>query len=100
MGKILLLGDRYTVSLFKMMGTEGEVIEDPLNLEKEIDSVKKRDDVDLVLITRDVYEPVKEKVDSMISNLTKPLVTIIPSPFSESKPIDVKKMVLKALGFG
>lgn len=30
MGKILLLGDRYTVSLFKMMGTEGEVIEDPL----------------------------------------------------------------------
>ncbi len=41
MGKILLLGDRYTVSLFKMMGTEGEVIEDPFNLEKELDTIKK-----------------------------------------------------------
>ncbi len=56
--------------------------------------------MDLVLITRDIYEPVREKVDGIIGNITKPLVTIIPSPFSESKPIDVKKMVLKALGFG
>ncbi|MEM4080012.1 MAG: V-type ATP synthase subunit F [Metallosphaera sp.] len=69
-------------------------------LEKEIDSIKKRDDVDLVLITRDIYEPVREKIDSIVSTLTKPLITVIPSPFSESKPIDVKKMVLKALGFG
>ncbi|MEM0169490.1 MAG: V-type ATP synthase subunit F, partial [Metallosphaera sp.] len=53
MGKIVLLGDRYTVSLFKTMGAEGKTVEDPFILEKEIDSIKKRDDVDLVLITRD-----------------------------------------------
>ncbi|QKQ99510.1 V-type ATP synthase subunit F [Metallosphaera tengchongensis] len=100
MGKILLIGDRYTVSLFRTMGAEGKVIEDPFALEKEIETAKKREDLDLVLITRDLYEPVREKLDGVISTQTKPLVTIIPSPFSESKPVDVRKMVLKALGFG
>jgi len=95
-----LLGDRYTVSLFKLMGTEGKSLEDPYQLEKELEAVRRREDIDLVLITRDLYEPVREKVDVLMANQGKPLITVIPSPFSESKPIDVKKMVLKALGFG
>lgn len=95
-----MLGDRYTVSLFKLMGTEGKSLEDPYQLEKELESVKKREDLDLVLITRDLYEPVRERVDAFLNNQGRPLITVIPSPFSESKPIDVKKMVLKALGFG
>uniref|UniRef100_A0A2U9IFJ7 V-type ATP synthase subunit F n=1 Tax=Acidianus brierleyi TaxID=41673 RepID=A0A2U9IFJ7_9CREN len=100
MGKILLMGDRYTASLFRMMGSEAEVIEDPFNLNSEIEKARKREDIDLILITRDIYEPVREKIDSLISTQTKPLITIIPSPFSESKPMDVRKMILRALGFG
>ncbi|EWG08005.1 MAG: vacuolar H+-transporting two-sector ATPase, F subunit [Candidatus Aramenus sulfurataquae] len=100
MGKILLMGDKYTASLFRMVGTEAQVVEDPFNLQKEIDNAKKRGDVDLILITRDLYEPVKEKLETVISNQTKPLITVIPSPFSESKPMDVRRMILRALGFG
>lgn len=47
-----------------------------------------------------MYEPIKEKIDPIIADQRKPLITIIPSPFSESKPLDVRKMIMKALGFG
>lgn len=100
MGKVFLIGDKYTVSLFKFIGAEGEVIEDPYLLESKIKELKKREDVDLVLITKDLYDPVKEKIDEIISAQTKPLFTIIPSPYSEAKPMEVRKMILRALGFG
>ncbi|AWR97612.1 V-type ATP synthase subunit F [Acidianus sulfidivorans JP7] len=100
MGKILLLGDKYTVSLFKLIGTEGEVVEDPYSLEDKIKAINKRQDVDLILITKDLYDPVREKLESIITNQTKPLITVIPSPYSEAEPMDVRKMILRALGFG
>jgi V/A-type H+-transporting ATPase subunit F len=100
MGKILLLGDRYTVSLFRMMGAEGKVVEDPYSLEDEIKNVRKMEDVDLVLITKDLYDPVRERLESVISSQTKPLITVIPSPYSEAEPMDVRKLILRALGFG
>ncbi|MEM0015799.1 MAG: V-type ATP synthase subunit F [Saccharolobus sp.] len=100
MGKVYVLGDRYTVSLFRMVGAEGNFLEDPYILPNSISELKKREDIDLILITKDMYEPVKEKIDPLIANQKKPLVTIIPSPFSESKPVDVKKMIMRALGFG
>ncbi|EZQ06996.1 MULTISPECIES: V-type ATP synthase subunit F [Acidianus] len=100
MGKIVLVGDKYTVSLFEIMGAEGIILEDPYQLENSLISLKKREDVDLVLVTKDIYDPVREKVDPVISGQTKPLITVIPSPYSESAPMDVRKMVLRALGFG
>lgn len=100
MGKILLLGDKYTVSLFKLIGTDGEVVEDPYLLEDKIKELRKREDVDLVLITKDLYDPVKEKLEELLTNQTKPLITVIPSPYSEAAPMDVRKMILRALGFG
>ncbi|BBG23984.1 V-type ATP synthase subunit F [Sulfuracidifex tepidarius] len=100
MGKVVLVGDKYTVNLFKMMGAEGTIVEDPLALPQIINEVKKRQDVDLVLITKDIYNPVRESVDSIILNQKKPLITIIPSPFSEAEALDVKRMIMAALGFG
>lgn len=100
MGKILLLGDKYTVSLFRLIGTEGEVVEDPYLLEEKIKEVRKRQDIELVLVTKDLYDPVKEKLEDLVANQTKPLITIIPSPYTEAEPMDVRKMILRALGFG
>ncbi|MEM1625937.1 MAG: V-type ATP synthase subunit F [Sulfolobaceae archaeon] len=100
MGKVLVMGDRYTVSLFRLLGTEGKVIEDPLTIEDHLRELRKREDLDVVLITKDIYEPIREKIDSFVIANKKPLIGIIPSPFSEAKPIDVRKIILKALGFG
>ncbi|AHC51763.1 ATP synthase subunit F [Sulfolobus acidocaldarius SUSAZ] len=100
MGKVIVIGDKYTVNLFKLIGTEGIVLEDPLELENTLLKIRKREDVDLVLVTNDTYTPVKEKVDNLILEQKKPLITVIPSPFSEAKPVDVKGLILKSLGFG
>ncbi|MCY0849975.1 V-type ATP synthase subunit F [Sulfuracidifex metallicus] len=100
MGKVVVIGDKYTTNLFKIMGTEGQVIEDPLSLPNVILDIRKRDDIDLVLLTKDIYDPVKEKVDSIILNQKKPLITVIPSPFSEAEALNVRKMIMSALGFG
>lgn len=100
MGKVLVIGDKYTVNLFRLVGAETIILEDPLKLEDTLLKLRKREDLDLILITNDLYSPVKEKIDNILLEQKKPLITIIPSPFSESKPIDVKGLILKALGFG
>jgi len=48
------VGDKYTVSLFRMVGTEGDFIDDPYNLPDLISKLKKREDIDLILITKDI----------------------------------------------
>ncbi|BCU71330.1 V-type ATP synthase subunit F [Stygiolobus caldivivus] len=100
MGKVVVVGDRYTVSLFKLIGTEGLVLDDPLNLETTLIKLKKREDIDLILVANDLYNPVKEKVESLVIEQKKPLVTVIPTPFSQGQPLDVKGLILRALGFG
>ncbi|MFP3259335.1 MAG: V-type ATP synthase subunit F [Sulfolobus sp.] len=100
MGKVIVVGDRYTVNLFRLIGTEGYILDDPLKLEDTLVKLKKREDIDLILVSNDLYSPVREKVENLVIEQKKPLVTIIPTPFSESKPLDVKSLILKALGFG
>ncbi|MFP3201076.1 MAG: V-type ATP synthase subunit F [Sulfolobus sp.] len=100
MGKVIVVGDRYTVNLFRLIGTEGYILDDPLKLEDTLIKLKKREDIDLILVSNDLYSPVREKVENLVIEQKKPLVTIIPTPFSESKPLDVKGLILKALGFG
>ena len=100
MGKVYVIGDKYTVSLFKLTGTEGEVLEDPEKLPERLEQIRKREDIDLLLITYDLYNVVREKVESVLTTMSKPIVSIIPSPFSEAKPIDAKSLLMKALGFG
>jgi V/A-type H+-transporting ATPase subunit F len=100
MGKVIVVGDRYTVNLFRLIGSEGYILDDPLKLEDTLIKLKKREDIDLILVSNDLYSPVREKVENLVIEQKKPLVTIIPTPFSESKPLDVKSLILKALGFG
>lgn len=100
MGKVVVLGDRYTVNLFRMIGTEGLVLDDPLNLEDTLVKLKKREDIDLILLANDLYNPVKEKIESLVIDQKKPLITVIPTPFSQGQPLDVKGLILRALGFG
>ncbi|MDT7872073.1 MAG: V-type ATP synthase subunit F [Sulfolobaceae archaeon] len=100
MGKVVVLGDRYTVNLFRMIGTEGLVLDDPLNLEDTLVKLKKREDIDLILVANDLYNPVKEKIESLVIDQKKPLITVIPTPFSQGQPLDVKGLILRALGFG
>ncbi|MGC9106374.1 MAG: V-type ATP synthase subunit F [Thermoprotei archaeon] len=100
MGKIYVIGDKYTANLFRLVGAEGEVLENPELLPDKINEIKKREDVDLLLITYDLYNVVREKVEEVLANTKKPVVSIIPSPFSESKPVDAKSLLMKALGFG
>ncbi|MEJ2771089.1 MAG: V-type ATP synthase subunit F [Sulfolobaceae archaeon] len=100
MGKVVVVGDRYTVNLFRMIGTEGLVLDDPLNLEDTLVKLKKREDIDLILVANDLYNPVKEKIESLVIDQKKPLITVIPTPFSQGQPLDVKGLILRALGFG
>lgn len=100
MGKVIVVGDRYTVNLFRLIGAEGYILDDPLKLEDTLIKLKKREDIDLILVSNDLYSPVREKVENLVIEQKKPLVTIIPTPFSESKPLDVKSLILRALGFG
>jgi len=97
---VVVVGDKYTASAFAVLGAEDVIIDDPYKLMEVLNELRKRTDVDLVLVSQDLYNPVKESVDTLLLNLSKPVVTVIPTPFSEGAPLDVKKIIFKALGFG
>lgn len=100
MGKVVVVGDKYTVSLFESVGTEGKAVSKPQEVIPFLTEVRKRQDIDLVLVTKDIYEAMSATIDEIMLNSARPLITVIPSPFSESEPIDSKKLIAKALGFG
>jgi|BEDMetMinimDraft_2_1075160.scaffolds.fasta_scaffold00108_10 V/A-type H+-transporting ATPase subunit F len=96
----MIIGDRYTVSLFQMAGVEGRVVSSPDELMKTLTETRKREDIDVVLITKDFYDIKQSAIDEMSLQVSKPIITVIPSPFVQSTPVDVKKLIAKALGFG
>lgn len=96
----MIIGDKYTINLFRLIGVEGEIVENPSTLVEVLKKYSKREDIDLILLTQDLYEPAREKVEEVLRAIQRPIVSIIPSPFSEMKPLDVRKMIMQALGFG
>ncbi|BCU67421.1 ATP synthase subunit F [Sulfolobales archaeon HS-7] len=100
MGKLFVIGDKYTVALFKLIGAEGKEIQDFRQAIATINEVRRREDVVLVFITKDIYEAISTTIDELMLNTVRPMISVIPSPFSEAKPIDSKKLINKALGFG
>jgi len=99
-GRVVVLGDRYTVSAFGLIGVDGIVVESAEEAEKSLKTLSRSGDVSLVIITKDVADLVPDVVENISMRVGMPVITVIPSRWSDVKPIDAASLLKKALGVG
>lgn len=96
-GGVLVISDELTASMYRTIGCEVIEVSNPSELVKSLESNIMRDDLSLILISKELAEPVMDQVDRIIPR-SKPYISFIP-PFGRmEKPIDLRKMLLQALG--
>ena len=99
-GKVVVIGDRYTVNAFGLIGVEGFVADPPERARKILLDISKSPDIGVVLVTKDIADEISDLIE-MISNTQRwPVIATIPSRWSGVEPIDVGSILKKALGIG
>jgi len=76
-GRIYLMGDAHTVTAFRVGGIEG-VITDKEGSESILTDISGRDDAAIILITRDLSEPITEMITEINLNRVSPVIVEIP----------------------
>jgi V/A-type H+-transporting ATPase subunit F len=99
-GKIVILGDRYAVNAFGILGVEGFVVENADDAEKRLKTLSRSGDIALIIVTKDVADMVQDVIDSISMSPGAPVITVIPSMWSDVKPVDAAALLKKALGVG
>ena len=61
----------------KLAGCEGITLQENDNVEEKIDEVVKTNEIGILVVSKEIYNKAKEKIDGIITNKKLPLVTII-----------------------
>ena len=61
----------------KLAGCEGITLQDNDTVEEKIDEVVKTNEIGILVVSKEIYNKAKEKIDGIITNKKLPLVTII-----------------------
>lgn len=98
-GKVLVIGEPELVTAYRMLGCETLEATDPETLVREVEKNAARDDISIILLSQEVSEPVREDIDKIIEKTGK-IISYVPTLRKPGEPVDLRKMMLKALGFG
>ncbi len=79
MAKVLVLGDKYTIYTFRLLGFEGMIVEKGEELLKLLDELREREDLGVILVTSDIVNQVRDAFNRIRLKTTKPLIMEIPS---------------------
>lgn len=99
--KTIIIGLREEVFPFRTLGTEAILVKDSKEVLKTLEElVEKKDEIGLILITKDAASGVLREVEDIANRIREPIISIIPCGIKEVKPPDMRKLLMRALGFG
>ena len=61
----------------KLAGCEGSTLQENDNVEEKIDEVVRTSEIGILVISKEIYNKAKEKIDDIRINKKLPLITII-----------------------
>jgi len=96
-GRVLVVADEETALACRLAGFEAEVARDPDELLAKLEAGLARDDVSVILLAKELAEPVEAEVESIVRRARK-IISYLPTPKSERKPVDMRRLLMKALG--
>ncbi len=88
--KIIAIGNEDFLLGFEIVGIEGH----PLSKLEEF--ISKKNEIGIIIITREDYETLSIKIKNQISKLLKPIVVILSE--DDIKGNTLRKQIIKALG--
>ena len=101
MGKIVFVGSEYLAIAFSTIGVETHPVFDIIDAEKMVSKLVERDDVDILMITEDLYIGLSKRyVRFKKEGKNKPLLMIIP-PLSGplgKRTEDLYNLISQAVG--
>lgn len=98
-GKVLVVGEPELVTAYRMLGCETIEASGPEDVLKVLENNVARDDIGAILVSQEAAEPVRDEIDKIIEKSGK-IISFIPTLRKPGEPVDFRKMMLKALGFG
>ncbi|MEM0043859.1 MAG: V-type ATP synthase subunit F [Sulfolobales archaeon] len=101
-GKVLVMGDRYTVNMFNLIGIKGIVVDDrdPKRIREIVQAYIDSGDYAIIYITKDLADLIKDYIERVSMIKKWPIITVIPSRWSETEEYDASAVLRKALGIG
>ena len=97
--KVLVIADEETCMMYRMVGCETISVSDPDELISALKASLTRDDLAVILVSQELGEPVREEIEKAIAT-SKSIISYLPTPRSEGKPVDMRRLLLRALGVG
>lgn len=98
-GKVVVIGGTDTVIMMKSIGCIGIEERDPEKVVQLAELYSKRPEVGIILIEKSIGEIVYDELD-LIRKKTGKIISLLPTISSGFEPVDMKKLVMRALGFG
>ena len=97
--KIGVIGSAPAVWGFALTGVQGWIVETPEAVHKALDEALADGDIGILLMTEDVAQWARSRVDELVMQSEAPLVVELPSPHgtSEERPA-IHEMLRRMLG--
>jgi V/A-type H+-transporting ATPase subunit F len=97
--KLLVLGNQDAVWGFALAGVHGQIVTTGEELQRVLDRILADEEVGVVLITEDVADLARQRVDTLKVRSTIPLVVEIPGPEGPSpdRP-PLSEMIRRTIG--
>jgi V/A-type H+-transporting ATPase subunit F len=97
--KIMVIGHPEAVLGFSLVGVHGQAVESADEINQALDQALEADDIGIILVTEDVANFIKERMEGLRLHSTVPLVVEIPGP--RGRPPDqpsLREVVMRAIG--
>lgn len=98
--KIVVIADEYTAIPFKMIGIEAYPVKSGEEARKLLEQLIEREDVGVVLVASDYRSAVEDIMEKVARERSDMIVTTLPTLKNPGKPVDMRRLLLQALGFG
>ncbi len=88
--KIFLISDNtHTLAGMRLAGVEGVVVHEREEILKELEKIKEKEDLGILLITELLVERVQEEINEIKLSVKLPIVVEIPDRHGSRRPPDV-----------
>ncbi len=98
--RIAVIGDEYTATAFRMLGVEAFIVHSGAEAREALQKLLERSDVGVVLVASDFVDSVRDIMEKVRLERNDVVVTSLPTPRNPGKPVDMRRLLLQALGFG
>ncbi|AEM37931.1 Vacuolar H+transporting two-sector ATPase F subunit [Pyrolobus fumarii 1A] len=98
--RIAVIADEYTATAFRLIGVEAYVAKDSGEARKILQKLLESTEVGVILVSNEYADAVKDIVEKIGDERSDVVVAMLPTLKSPGKPVDMRRLLLQALGFG